>query len=262
MSVTNEVRPQHHTQLSPGDVGRYVLLPGDPARCEPIAALFDSAVHVASNREYTTWTGMLDGEKVSVVSTGIGCPSTAIAVEELVKIGADTFIRVGNAGAMQPDIPAGQLAIVTAAIRDEGTTTHYLPIEFPAVADFSIVGALVAAAEKVGASYRLGVAQSKDSFFGEWEPDRMPVAGRLRERWKAWIEGGAICSEMEVAALFVIGSINRMRTGGVMYMWPEGEDAVKDRIQPLLETAVGALRILIAQDRASCALRESKVAVL
>lgn len=257
MSVADEVRTQHHTQLSRGDVGRYVLLPGDPARCEPIAALFDSAAHVVSNREYTTWTGRLDGEKVSVVSTGIGCPSTAIAVEELIKIGADTLIRVGNSGAMQPDIPSGELAIVTAAIRDEGTTSHYLPLEFPAVADFFVVGALIAAADKVGAPYRLGVTQSKDSFFGEWEPDRMPVAGRLQERWKAWTEGGAICSEMEASALFVIGSINRVRTGGVMYMWQEGEDAVKDRIQPLLETSVEALRILISQDRAKSALLRS-----
>src|SRR5690606_21561308 len=131
----------YHLELRPGDVGRYVLLPGDPGRCEPIAAFFDDAAHVVSNREYTTWTGTLDGEKVSVVSTGIGCPSSAIAVEELIKLGADTFIRVGTGGAIQPDTPSGQLAVITAAIRDEGTTSHYMPMEFPAVADPQIVDA-------------------------------------------------------------------------------------------------------------------------
>lgn len=240
---------QHHTRLAPGDVGRYVLLPGDPGRCEPIAALFDDAAHVATNREYTSWTGTLQGERVSVVSTGIGCPSAAIAVEELIKIGADTFIRVGNAGAMQPDIPSGQLAIVTGAIRDEGTSGHYLPMEFPAIADHQVVAALTTAAKKTGASYRLGISQSKDSFFGEWEPDRMPMAGRLKGRWSAWVAGGAICSEMEAAAIFVIGSINRVRTGGIMHMWSEGEDAIADEIDALLETSVEALRVLIAEDR-------------
>ena len=111
---------QYHIKLKAGDVGRYVLLPGDPGRCERIAKYFDGAVKIAQNREYTTYTGTLLGEKVSVVSTGIGCPSTAIAVEELVKIGADTFIRVGTSGGIQPDTKTGEVAIVTGAIRDEG----------------------------------------------------------------------------------------------------------------------------------------------
>ncbi|MCU1470594.1 MAG: Uridine phosphorylase [Glaciihabitans sp.] len=239
---------QYHLQLRRGDVGRYVLLPGDPGRCEPIASRFDGAVHVAENREYSTWTGTLNGEKVSVVSTGIGCPSTAIAVEELIKLGADTFIRVGTSGAMQPDTPSGQLAIVTAAIRDEGTTTHYLPPEFPAVADPQVVDALAIASRRVGASYRLGVSQSKDSFYGEIEPERMPMAGRLEDRWNAWIAGGAICSEMEAAAIFVLGSIHRVRTGGVMHMWSEGDGAHDRGLH--LDASVEALRVLIDQDRA------------
>ncbi len=240
---------QYHLQLRPGDVGRYVLLPGDPGRCEPIAALFDDAQHVASNREYTTWTGTLGGEKVSVVSTGIGCPSASIAVEELVKLGADTFIRVGTSGAIQPGTPPGQLAVVTAAIRDEGTSSHYLPIEFPAVAHPQVVDALAQAARNTGASYRLGVSQSKDSFYGEVEPQRMPMAARLEDRWNAWVAGGAICSEMEAAAIFVLGSIHRVRTGGLMHMWSEGDDEDADR-QRFLATSVEALRVLIADDRA------------
>jgi uridine phosphorylase len=238
---------QYHIQLREGDVGRYVLLPGDPGRCEPIAAFFDDSAHVASNREYTTWTGFLDGVKVSVVSTGIGSPSTAIAVEELMKLGADTFIRVGTSGAMQPGTPSGQLAVVTAAIRDEGTTSHYLPIEFPAVAHPQVVDALAEAARTLGASYRLGVSQTKDSFYGEVEPDRMPMPGRLHDRWNAFIAGGAICSEMEAATLFVLGSIHRVRTGGIMHMWSEGGDSDEDR-RTLLRTSVEALRVLIRQD--------------
>ncbi|HPU02653.1 MAG: nucleoside phosphorylase [Microbacteriaceae bacterium] len=249
MSASHDEDVQYHVQLRPGDVGRYVLLPGDPGRCEPIAALFDDAAHISSNREYTTWTGSLDGEKVSVVSTGIGCPSAAIAVEELIKLGADTFIRVGTSGAMQPDTPSGQLAIVTAAIRDEGTSSHYLPMEFPAVASPQIVDALAIAARTVGADYRLGVTQSKDSFFGEVEPERMPMAAHLADRWNAWIAGGAICSEMEAAAIFVISSINRVRAGGIMHMWSEGGDADADRAR-MLEVSVESLRVLIAQDRA------------
>lgn len=126
MSASHDEDVQYHVQLRPGDVGRYVRLPGDQVAAGD-RALFDDAAHISSNREYTTWTGTLDGEKVSVVSTGIGCPSAAIAVEELIKLGADVHQGVGTSGAMQPDTPSGQLAIVTAAIRDEGTSSHYLP---------------------------------------------------------------------------------------------------------------------------------------
>ncbi|HEY9498303.1 MAG TPA: nucleoside phosphorylase [Terrimesophilobacter sp.] len=237
---------QHHIRLRRGDVGRYVLLPGDPGRCEPIAALFDDAAHVASNREYTTWTGTLDGEKVSVVSTGIGCPSSAIAVEELIAIGADTFIRVGTSGAIQPGTPDGELAVVTAAIRDEGTSSHYLPIEFPAIADPQVVDAIAEGARRHGIPHRLGVSQSKDSFYGEVEPERMPMAHRLHDRWNAWVAGGAICSEMEASAIFVLGAIHRVRTGGVMQM--HSGDGSVDRGQ-LLTASVEALRVLIENDR-------------
>jgi uridine phosphorylase len=160
---------QYHIQLEEGDVGRYVLLPGDPGRCEKIAAFFDDPQKMAQNREYTTYTGMLLGEKVSVVSTGIGCPSAAIAVEELVKIGADTFIRVGTSGGMRPGTETGEIAVVTAAIRDEGATQHYLPLEFPAVADPAVVQALRQAAINLELPFRTGVSHSKDSFYGETE---------------------------------------------------------------------------------------------
>lgn len=146
--MSNTDAKQYHIQLQKGDVGRYVLLPGDPGRCEVIARHLEGAVHVATNREYVTYTGFLDGVKVSVTSTGIGCPSSAIALEELVRVGADTFIRVGTSGAIQPGTKSGDLAIVTGAIRDEGTSIHYLPIAFPALADMEIVAALRSAAQK------------------------------------------------------------------------------------------------------------------
>ena len=237
---------QYHVALQRGDVGKYVLLPGDPGRCEPISRLFDNPRHVATNREYVTYTGTLDGVPVSVTSTGIGCPSAAIALEELVRCGADTFIRVGTSGHIQKDSVSGELAIISAAIRDEGTSRHYMPIEFPAVADLEVIQALQVAAKKAGARSRTGITQSKDSFYGQHEPERMGVANELISRWRAWEIGGAICSEMEASALFVIASMLRVRAGGVMMVH------AKEPMPPLdilLETAVGALRELIAKDR-------------
>jgi len=236
---------QHHIQLEQGDVGRYVLLPGDPGRCEVIAKHLDNAVLVATNREYVTYTGYLDGVKVSVTSTGIGCPSAAIAVEELVRVGADTFIRVGTSGGIQPGTKSGDLAIVSAAIRDEGTSSHYMPMEFPAIADLEIVSALRRAAQIKGVRYRIGITQSKDSFYGEVEPERSAVSEKLLDRWRAWEIGGAICSEMEASAIFVIASMLKVRAGGIMAMHGEGEFG---SLEPLIETAIVGVRELIKGD--------------
>ena len=248
---------QHHIQVAPGEVGRYVLLPGDPGRSEPIARLFDEPRLVARNREYETWSGYLDGELVSVTSTGIGCPSAAIAMEELVKVGADTFIRVGTSGSLQRDIRPGDLGVINAAIRDEGTSSHYLPIEFPAVADIDVTRALAVGARSAGKTVHVGVSQSKDSFYGQHEPSRMPMARRLQDRWEAWMAGGAICSEMEAAALYIVAATLRVRAGGIMMiagnpdmiaMTEEEHAAVA--VENLLPAAIAGLRELIAQDRA------------
>jgi uridine phosphorylase len=246
----------HHLMLRKGDVGRYVLLPGDPGRTDVIAKYFEDAKLVATNREYRTFTGKLLGEKVSVVSTGIGCPSTAIAIEELVMIGADTFIRVGTSGGMQPEQEPGELAIVTGAIRDEGTSLHYMPPEFPAVADIEVVVALQEAAKRTGARHRLGVSHSKDSFYGQHQPERMPVADRLMERWKAWKMGGAISSEMEAAIILILSSIYRTRAGGIMLVAANQESKSPERrivedLDELIRTSIEALKILIEQDRKS-----------
>ena len=258
MSANPEV--QYHINMKPGDVGRYVLLPGDPARTEKIAAYFDDAHEVAYNREYRTFTGTLLGEKVSVTSTGIGCPSAAIAVEELITIGADTFIRVGTSGGIQPGTKTGEIAVVNAAIRDEGTSAHYLPMEFPAVADIDVLDALRQGAIQAQMPYRVGVTQSKDSFYGEIEPERMPVARRLQDRWKAWVDGGAICSEMEASTIFILSSIYRKRAGGVMLMAsldeprPTSPEELAEftrlfDVERVIQVAIEGLKILIEKDR-------------
>jgi len=249
---------QHHIALKKGDVGRYVLLPGDPARVEMIAQRFDNPHCVATNREYVTWTGELDGVTVSCTSTGIGGPSTAIAVEELVGIGADTFIRVGTSGAMQYNIKPGDIGVITGAIRDEGTSRHYLPLEFPAVADIDVTLALREAARASGYNWHLGVAQSKDSFYGQQEPERMPIGPELQRRWKTWMAGGAICSEMEAATLFIVASTLKVRAGGIMLILgnPDRrpmtkEEAAAGDINRVVDTAVAGLRRLIADDKAT-----------
>ncbi len=248
----HNIQKMHHIDMEPGDVGRYVLLPGDPGRCELIASHFENPRLIANKREYKTYTGTLLGEKVSVTSTGIGGPSTAIAVEELSMLGADTFIRVGTSGGMQPYLVPGDLAIVTGAIRDEGTTLHYMPVEFPAVANIEVTLALRQAAQKLNKPHHLGISQSKDSFYGQHMPERMPVANHLLDRWKAWKMGGTICSEMEAATLYIVSSYLRRRAGGIMLIMAnqESEDrTVVYDLTDLLDVATEALKVLIEQDR-------------
>ena len=245
---------QYHLQCGPGDVGGYVLLPGDPARCELIASRFDGARLVAANREFTTWTGTLDGVPVSATSTGIGGPSTAIAVEELCNLGAHTLIRVGTCGGMQPDVRWGHLVLAQAAVRDEGTTYQYVPPGYPAVAHPEVLDALRAAAARRKGPTHVGLVQSKDSFYGEMEPDRMPVAAELRQRWEGWIRAGVLASEMECATLFVVAAVRGARAGAALVcvnetpltreMPPPSELPLAD----LLDTASGAVRRLITLD--------------
>ncbi|CCH31661.1 nucleoside phosphorylase [Actinosynnema sp. NPDC047251] len=239
----------HHLHLTAGDVGGYALLPNNPDHVAALAAHLDDPVFVARNREFETWRGTLDRETVVVTSTGVGGPSTALAVEELAALGVHTMIRVGVSGSLRPDIGNGELAVVTAAIRDEGTTRQYLPVEFPAVASIDVVLALQEAAVAGGVPHRRGIVHTKDSYYGEMEPERMPLAAALVERLDIWRRGGAISSEMETAAVLVVGSVLDVRTGGVVLMW--SEDAIRDggpapAVEPLFATAVGALRRLVA----------------
>ncbi len=241
---------QYHIRVAEGDMGKYVLLPGDPGRCESIANYFDQPKFISFNREHKVYTGFLEGEKVSVVSTGMGCPSTAIAIEELVKIGCHTFIRVGTAGAMQPQIQVGDIAIINAAIRDEGTSKQYLPVEYPAIADLDVLNALVQASKKLDYLHYVGVSHTKDSFYSEVEMDRMPMASILKDRWDQWVAGGAICSEMEASIVFILAGIYRKRSGAVAMIIGSDMDTISKKHDPdnTIRVAVEALRILISND--------------
>lgn len=247
---------QYHIACKSGDVGKYVLLPGDPGRCEQIASNFDNPIKVAQNREFTTYTGFLGDEKVSVVSTGIGGPSASIAIEELTAIGAHTFIRVGTCGGIDLDVDAGDIVIASAAVRYEGTSREYAPIEFPAVADFAVLTEIYNAANALGYKNHVGVVQCKDSFYGQHSPKRMPVYQELRYKWDAWKKLGVLASEMESAALFVAAAALKVRCGAVFHVvWNQErraagmDDHESHDTEPAVKTAVEALRLLIARDK-------------
>lgn len=247
---------QYHIGLKEGDVGKYVLLPGDPKRCEKIARYFDEPRLVADRREFTTYTGYLNGEKVSVTSTGIGGASAAIALEELVKVGADTFLRVGTCGGIDLNVKGGDIVIASGAIRMEGTSREYAPIEFPAVADIDVVNALIQASKNLGYNSVTGVVQCKDSFYGQHDPERMPVSYELQNKWEAWKRLGCLASEMESAALFVVSSFLRVKTGSVFLTVANQEreklgleNPVVHDTDSAIKTAIEALRILIENNR-------------
>lgn len=245
----------YHIQVAKGEVGRYVILPGDPKRCAKIAQYFDDPVLVADSREYVTYTGTLDGVKVSVTSTGIGGPSAAIAMEELAMCGADTFIRVGTSGGMDIDVKSGDLVIANGAIRMEGTSKEYAPIEYPAVADFQVTTALVRAADNNGTPHHVGVVQCKDSFYGQHSPETKPVSYELTDKWNAWVRMGCKASEMESAAVFIVADYLKVRAGAVLLVMANQERAKAGLENPVvhdtdvaIRTAVEAVRLLIRED--------------
>ena len=163
-------------------------MPGDPKRCVKIAQYLDNPVLIADNREFITYTGTLDGVKVSVTSTGIGGPSASIAMEELYRCGADTFVRIGTCGGMKTDVKSGDIVIATGAIRMEGTSKEYAPIEFPAVADLDVTNALVAAAKQKNYTHHTGVVQSLESGQAHaslWSQIRRGKSSGLRILWYA-----------------------------------------------------------------------------
>lgn len=247
---------QYHIDLRPGDVGEYVILPGDPKRCKKIAEYFDDAKLVADKREYVTYTGFLNGVKVSVTSTGIGGPSAAIALEELVKVGAKYFIRVGTCGGMQLDVMGGDIVIPTGAIRMEGTSKEYAPIEFPAVANFDIVTKLVEAAKRANTNYHVGVVQCKDSFYGQHSPDLMPVNYELLNKWNAWVKLGCLASEMESAALFTVAAYLKVKIGSVFSVVANQErekvgleNPVNHDTDCAIRAAIEAIKLMINENK-------------
>ena len=247
---------QYHINCVPGDVGRYCILPGDPGRVPAIAALFDDAKQVAYNREFNVWTGTLLGEKVTACSTGIGGPSAAIAMEELRKCGADTFIRTGTCGGIDLDVQSGDIVVATGAIRFEHTSLEYAPIEFPAVADFQITNCLAQATKALGLPLHTGVVQCKDSFYGQHSPDASPVSDELKAKWESWKRLGVKASEMESAALFVVAAALGCRCGSCFHVvWNQEREAagldqkMSEDTTASVKVAVEALKLLIQEDR-------------
>lgn len=236
---------EYHIKVNEDMIGQYVIMPGDPKRCKAIAACLEDAELVADSREFVTYTGYLDGEKVSVTSTGIGGPSAAIAMQELVHAGAHIFIRVGTCGGMQTEIVGGDVVIATGAVRMEGTSREYAPIEYPAVADIDVVNALRESAGALGVTAHTGVVQSKDSFYGQHSPGIMPVGYELMNKWEAWKKMGCKASEMESAALFIVGAFLRVRVGACFLVVANQERAAAGLPNPEVHDTDKAIRVAI-----------------
>lgn len=215
---------EYHIGIAPGEIPELVLLPGDPDRSKKIAEqFFDNPEEIAKKREYWSFKGTWNDVPVAVCSTGIGCPSAAIALEELVKVGCKTFIRVGTSGAISHKVVSGDIVIFSASVRDEGTSRQYMPIEFPAVAHPDTVIALTKAAEKRGATYHVGIGHSKDAFYSE-HPDYVADPDSMRKKWAAMKDANVLATEMEAAALFVIGHLRGVKVGAACVVIGENVD--------------------------------------
>lgn len=242
----------YHIGIDNTHGAKYAILPGDPGRVEKIAAYLDNAKYIGTNREYTTWLGELEGEKVLVMSTGMGGPSTAIGVEELVMTGVDTLIRIGTCGGMATKVIGGDLVIANGAVRAEGTSREYVPIEFPAISDFDVTTALVAGANATNKTYHTGVVQCKDSFYGQHDPNRMPTSYMLNNQWDAWVKAGCLASEMESATLFAVASVLGVKAGCILsVVWNQEREKLgldnpnNHDMSDAIKATVEAIRILI-----------------
>lgn len=245
-----------HVGITKGDIGRYVFLPGSPERSEKISRYFDDPKQVAYNREYRTFTGKLDGALVSVTSTGIGGPSTAIAVEELFQCGAHTMIRIGTCASVSPKVEIGDIVIPNGAVRMEGVGSHYLPVEFPAVPDFYLLKELEKAAQKLGYKYNVGVSITKASFYSQNAPETKPVAYEIINKWNAYEAGGATSTEMESAPLFLIAGCLGIRAATVLVSATnykkysnDAKSYPRDWEHRAIETGIEAMRAVIKHDR-------------
>ena len=251
-----EKKKMMHIAISPGDVGRYVFLPGSPERTEKIAKYFDNPKEIAFHREYRTWTGTLDGVPVAVTSTGIGGPSTAIAMEELFQCGVDTMMRVGSCASVSPKVRQGDICIPTGAVRMEGVGCHYLPLEYPAVPNLQMVKALEEAAIEKGFPCDTGVTITKASFYTQSAPETKPVGPELIYRWESYVKGGATNTSMECAPLFLIATSLGIRASCVMVSATNCKEYDgQGETQPLknledcaIQVAIEGMRKIIKQD--------------
>ena len=244
---------QYHIAVAPGEIGEICILPGDPGRCRKIAELLDEPEYISTNREFEIWNGKLGNKKVTVCSTGIGGPSTAIAVEELVACGAKTLIRVGTCGGIGLDVKCGDVVIASGAVRQDGTSREYAPAEFPAVPDLYTTAALFGAARSLGYTSHVGVVQSKDSFYGQHSPKRMPTSAELLEKWEAWKRLGVLASEMEASTLFVVGASLGVKTAACFHVvWNQeradaGLDTAADEsheTEKAIKVAIEAIKMM------------------
>ena len=252
--MAGEDEKKYHVGLAKGEVGEYVLVPGDPGRVPMIAKFLDAAKEIAFSREYRTFTGSLDGVAVSAMSTGMGGPSVAIGVEELSELGVHTFLRVGTCGAAQPQIKMGDLVIALGSVRSEGTPNGYVPLEYPAVASLHVVNALVDAAKASGAPYHVGIIRSVDALYSDLLPDTMPRP-HLRDELEMWSRAGVLSNDMETSTLFVVARLRKLRAGTINLCVDELGAGEIHHLDPsymdrMLEVAVDAIRRLIEHDRA------------
>lgn len=241
-----------HIAITREQGAEYAILPGDPGRVEKIAQFIDNAKPLAQNREFKSYSGTICGKHVIIMSTGIGGASAAIALEELAMAGLKAAIRIGTCGGMQTEVVPGDLIIPTGAVRMEGTSKEYAPIELPAVADFDVLTALVKAAKQNGYPFHTGVVQSKDSFYGQHNPSSMPVGYELENKWNAWKQCGVLASEMETAALFTVAQVRKIKMGCVLHaLWNQErkKQGINDNsnfdTEMAIKTAVDALKIFI-----------------
>ncbi len=245
----------YHIGIDDSHKAKYAILPGDPDRVEKIAKYLDNPKKIGQNREYTTYLGQLEGDNVLVMSTGMGGPSTAIGVEELHMTGVENFIRVGTCGGMNPKVKGGDLVIVTGSVKMDGTSNEYVPIEFPAVSDFSLTLSLVEAANEKEYTNHIGIVQCKDSFYGQHNPDRMPVAYELKNKWEAYKKANCLASEMESATLFTVSQVLGTRAACVLNtVWNQEADDNYQSTQvhdtsKAIEVAIEAVRREILKNK-------------
>ena len=243
---------KYHVGLAPGEVGEYVLVPGDPGRTPMIAKHLEGAREVAFSREYRTFTGSLGGVPVSTISSGMGGPAVAIMVEELSELGVHTFLRVGTCGAAQPEVKMGDLVIAIGAVRTEGTPNGYIPPEYPAVASIDMVNAVVAAAKASGAPHHVGIIRSVDALYSDLMPDKMPRP-HLRDELEMWSRAGVLSNDMETSTLLVVARLRKLRACTINLCVDELGAGEIHHLDPsymdrLLKVAVDAIRRLIEQD--------------